>query len=98
MADKTHSSSLEYMLISQDILSHLNGGLGQSERSWTDQSPVSLQVRRPIKLDEMTAQKLALRKRVFSNSGVSEVIGPLPQIAPKKQWVASLWHSGCGRR
>jgi hypothetical protein len=35
---------------------------------------------------------------VFSNSGMSEVIGPLPQIAPKKQWVASLWHSGCGRR
>jgi hypothetical protein len=29
---------------------------------------------------------------------MSEVIGPLPQIGPKKQWVASLWHSGCGRR
>jgi hypothetical protein len=31
---------------------------------------------------------------------VSEVIGPLPQIAPKKLWVASLWQSGirrCGR-
>jgi len=29
---------------------------------------------------------------------MSVVIGPLPQIAPKKHWVPALWQSGMQRR
>jgi hypothetical protein len=32
--------------------------------------------------------------RSLVQRGASEVIGPQPQIAPKKQWAASLWQSG----
>jgi hypothetical protein len=28
---------------------------------------------------------------IATNENCREVIGPLPQIAPNKQWVASLW-------
>ena len=35
-----------------------------------------------------------LAKNVFAVRGVSEVIGGLPQIAPKKHCVPRLWQGG----
>jgi hypothetical protein len=49
---------------------------------------------RPGGVRAVAAESLLLKQQLL----VSEVIGPMPQIAPKKHRVASLWHCGMRRR